>query len=50
MKYYHQAELFDCFTTLPFGHITVDKRLRSASSKLPSAISFIRMPLGETAE
>jgi len=28
-------------------HITADKRLRSASPKLPSATSFIRKTLGE---
>jgi hypothetical protein len=30
----------------PSGHITADKRLRYASSKLPSATSFIRKTLG----
>jgi len=30
----------------PLGHITADKRLRYASSKLPSATSFIRKTLG----
>jgi len=32
----------------PSGHITADKRLRYASSKLPSATSFIRKTLAET--
>jgi len=31
-------------------HITADKRLRYASSKLPSATSFIRQPLAEIAK
>lgn len=36
----------------PSGHITVDKRLRcyASSPKLPSATSFIRIPLGEMLE
>ena len=31
----------------PSGHITAGKRLRCASPKLPSAISFIRKMLSE---
>ena len=31
----------------PLGHITEDKRLNFVLSKLPSATSFIRKPLGE---
>jgi len=35
----------DFIGTCPLGHITADKKLHYASSKLPSATSFIRKTL-----
>jgi len=39
--------LYGASQPCPSGHITVDKKLRYASPKLPSATSFIRKTLGK---